>query len=245
MKMPTFTEMCGANPAAPIDVSATMAEYSDPSKAADKITGGGGGESMLENMGKYFHQTCVSDCAEVSAWATAPPADLMTLYPSTREYKYKPPEDSSWYLLADAIWSEIDANTLSAATYPKIAAAFSNLKFKALPPSMCGNSDLRYCVPYAGTAYNDIAHACIMKLTPAAGNALSTGATEAFNAKAQDASSENLERSFGTAVGDIQKAWACLLIVVVIAIVVGFIYMIILRFCVGVLVLIKSELLRI
>lgn len=218
-----YNAACGAS-AAIAGASASVSQFSDPSQAASKLMGGS--PSPIEQIAKYFHNVCVTDCDKVSAFGLKSGTGGGLTANQYRLYRYHPPPSHRLYKVTEAMWNYyIDSGN---------TAMDSILGFKALPEADCPE-DPMYCVPYPGLEYNDVANYCIFKLGPdaaAAAGAAAGAAGDAMKGGVAEAAGGDLGKTFG----DLSIAWPTFVIMFFISLAVGFAFMVLLRFMVGIMV---------
>jgi hypothetical protein len=169
----------------------------------------GGLTGIVNEVKEYFWEVCVTACEDISV-------------ARTDEYKWQPAPD---HPLKDA-WDALDSSS-NAALNTEVKKSFT---FSVLPTSKCPYSP-KYCIPMPGLEFTEIPGGyCLFKvnsdITAMAGSAYDTLGSEVENA-AEDA---------GTAMGSIVDAIDAFIITSILGFVIGLVFLVLLRFFVGIVV---------
>jgi hypothetical protein len=199
----------------PEELQAQASKYSDPSQAAALMSGSG--SSILSEITKYFYAACVPKC-DVAAGGTIT---------NGRTYKYVPSGAEPW----GKVWNKMLENAAAL----NMESTMDKFTFTALPESVCPY-DPMYCIPFPGLEFEEAAGYCVPKLNAAAKAAASAAMNSALDGIASSGASEAVESNFGTMVGDLQTSIDVFIIVCIISLIVGFTFLVILRYTVGVVV---------
>jgi hypothetical protein len=124
-------------------------------------------------------------------------------------------------------WSHLAACTAAGQSLGNAANAASYLTFDVLPETTCPY-DASLCMVAPGIEYTEIADLCSPKASQASASAIGNSIDAGLAA--------DTDLNFGEALGDIGKCVDTLVIVLFLSLVIGFVFMILLRFCVGVIV---------
>ncbi|CAD7940129.1 unnamed protein product [Amoebophrya sp. A120] len=222
--MADATAMCagasGDDPAAKMTALAS----GDPSMLTS------GSPSMLQQLGTFFTASCATSCEAVTAFAlgakaTAGAVGSNSTSGAARTYQYHPAPTTSWYPIVARLWAQ---NAM-----PSVLADM--LSYQALPLSVCNDAP-QYCVPYPGLEFSAIGNMCVMKMGAAAAAALGNAAASAASSMSESSAMGDVTADFGTMIGDISTAAWAFVIVGILALVIGFVFMILLRFFVAYIV---------
>lgn len=107
-------------------------------------------------------------------------------------------------------------------------SALDKFAFTALPEKVCPYP-AQYCIPFPGLEFEDNANYCTPKLNAAAKAAAGEAMNAALDGIASSSAGEMAETSFGTMIGDLQTSMDVFIIVCIISLIVGFVFLIILR----------------
>merc|ERR1719265_250569 len=190
--------------------SAKAAQYSDPANAAALMAGSGG--SLLGEITKYVYGTCAADCG-------APSKDF-----EARPYEFRPSPGAPWAVA----WEEMMKNVAGTS----LEESVKSFTFQALPPKDCPYEAM-YCVPFPGLEFDDIADYCTPKMNDAAKEAAGAAMGAAMDGIAASGATEAVESNFGTMIGDLQTSLDVFIIVCILSLIVGFTFLVILRYTVG------------
>eukprot|EP00913_Durusdinium_trenchii_P016335 g15354.t1 len=114
----------------------------------------------------------------------------------------------------------------------------SQFKFKALPLSMCPYNESK-CIPFPGVEFSELYYGyCSFSMSADVVNAMGTEATKVLEstglASFQDSSTERgLGETLGKWMGDFEKSLPAYILVAFLSFLVGFIFMVLLRFLIG------------
>jgi hypothetical protein len=144
-----------------------------------------------------------------------------------RTFNLMPDKDSKQWKIMNAFWARVgnDASNPAASSNADVQAAaaiVTAMQIKALPQSECPYADARYCIPAPGLTYKDVLGATCMPT---------------LNAESEAAANAANEGSFiDDAIKDMGNATDCIIITLFLALIIGFVFMVVLRFAVGVMV---------
>eukprot|EP00928_Gymnodinium_smaydae_P053829 TRINITY_DN3773_c0_g1_i2.p1 TRINITY_DN3773_c0_g1~~TRINITY_DN3773_c0_g1_i2.p1 ORF type:complete len:854 (+),score=131.49 TRINITY_DN3773_c0_g1_i2:355-2916(+) len=212
-------------------ISGRMSALTDPTNGADLFSPNGQNGDMFssnafwEQATKYFNMVCVKDCA----------ADYKTVESESRPYEYAPSADSGYA----TVWNKILNGPSNSLTSTLKSAASTAFKFKALPKSMCPYEDPAVCVPMPGVAFEEItpgSEYCTFKMSAEVVAAVSGAVADAFSSVGGTAFTEGAGETFGKWAGDFQRSVDTLIVVALLSFVVGLVFLVLLRFFVGVCV---------
>lgn len=194
------------------EMAAAAAKYSDPSNAAELMQGSGG--SILSQITKYFYPTCVPKCEVANGGSVE----------EGRTYKFRPSSGAAWAPAWNKMMDNVAGTPMQSTT--------DKFVFTALSAANCPY-DPMYCVPFPGIEFEDIANYCTPKMNDAVKGAASAAVNSALDGLASSGATEAVEASFGTMIGDLQTSLDCFVIVCIISLIVGFTFLVILRYTVG------------
>jgi hypothetical protein len=177
--------------------------------------------NMWEHATVFFNSVCLKLCN------TPINTDLTTTY---RSYTYSPPPTAAW----KKAWDLLKTNT---AVPTDIRNTINNqFTFKALPLDQCAY-DPRYCVPFPGVDFNDESYDyCSFKASSSVVGAVGQAAADTFAELGNSDYSEAVSESFGTAMGDIMATMDALIVVGLCSLVIGLVFLVVMRFIVGIVV---------
>jgi solute carrier family 44 protein 1 (choline transporter-like protein)/choline transporter-like protein 2/4/5 len=214
-----YEDCCGAPLNIPLtpeeaeaQAAAMAAQYSDPNNAAALMSSSGG--SILSQITKYFYPTCTPDCAVAAA----------SPIPESREYKFTPSPGAPWAKAWNMMMKNVQGTSLQ--------TTIDQFTFTALSYKNCPY-DPMYCVPFPGIEFEDIAGYCTPKLNDAAKAAADAAMNSMLDGLASSGATEAVESNFGTMIGDLQTSLDVFIIVCIISLIVGFTFLVILRYTVG------------
>ncbi|CAD7931268.1 unnamed protein product [Amoebophrya sp. A25] len=204
----------------------------DPTAKMQKLASGDvsmlmeGDPSMLSQMSTFFTPSCVTSCTDVSNFAIGAKATAGTnqTMASARTYNYYPPPNVGWYKIMHWLY------TTGGSTLDAIPGLRDMLSFQALPASICPDAP-QYCIPFPGLKQMAVADLCVFDFGT---SGLSAAAGAAADALSKSAGA--IAPDFGSMMGDIQIAAWSFVIVGILSLVIGFVFMILLRFFVGYIV---------
>jgi hypothetical protein len=214
--------------ASPADVSTTIngkmtelngfgsetAVYSSSSFNGDFIS------NMWEEATKYFQAVCLKKCST--------PYDGMGS--STRTYTYRPSPDAAW----KTAWNVLATDaTVPADIRNTIDTSFV---FKALPTDVCPY-EARYCVPFPGVNFKELtADYCTFEIAANVVNQIGSASAGAYEELGANDVADKVTDSFGDAVGDFMKTLDAFAVVCTLSLVIGLVFLVLLRFVVGCIV---------
>jgi hypothetical protein len=170
--------------------------------------------SIWSEATRFFVEVCTTSCDAMSP-------------DGTRNYTYSPfPDDplaAAWHTLkTDPGVDKQIADTM--------ASAFT---FKALSRSVCPY-DARYCVPFPGVQFDEMPGGhCMFELNNDALNAVGSVAADAYRSLGVQNIADGMSETLGSWTGDFMDTLDSFAIVAASAFVIGFIFLILLRFFVG------------
>mmetsp|Transcript_59842 Transcript_59842/g.142551 ORF Transcript_59842/g.142551 Transcript_59842/m.142551 type:complete len:923 (-) Transcript_59842:163-2931(-) len=198
-------------------IASKMADLTNPSAGVELFSpdGANGGDfnDVFNEMNTYFVEACVNDC------------DATTRTPD-RTYDFMPPGDVKWY----TAWRVLSTDTTVPAWLSSTMS--TSFRFNALPLDACPY-DPQYCIPFPGVEFgeapNDYCAFRVMSdVVNSVGDALDTvGAADAVNAA---------EEGLGAAAGDLLESMDSTVIVGIYSFIVGLVFLLVLRFVVGIVV---------
>lgn len=180
--------------------------------------------SVLNDATKYFNKVCLPDCNTDFA--------MMNSSSDNRSYVYAMSPDNPlaryWDLLT------------SSSTTPQFLkdTINSQFTFAALPSSLCPYNASK-CVPMPGIAFgNQPGGYCSVDISSDVTQALGSAATEAFGGLVNQAFSNDTQaiEGLGEAMGELGRILDTIAIVCLSSFVIGLVYMLLLRFFVGICV---------
>jgi len=162
----------------------------------------------------YFIATCAKECNH-------------GLTSQTRFYTYDPPPDVAWH----PYWNHLKTDQRISDKIRNLIA--SQFTFPALPYSECPYPD-RYCVPFPGVNFKELeGNYCTFSMSADVLEAVGDAAATAFEELGGNEIADQVAESFGEAFGDLLRTIDAFVIVCICALIVGFIYLVLLRFLVG------------
>jgi hypothetical protein len=176
--------------------------------------------NMWETATKYFNRVCMKLCND-------PYTANLNSSTDYRTYLYTPPPDYAW----KEAWDVLTSNgNISSEIRDVIASSFT---FRALPTSKCPYHE-RYCVPFPGIDFSELANNyCTFKQGADVINAVGQSAAETFDSLGANDAQKSLEESFGSAMGDAIATIDALIVVSICSLVIGLVFLVLLRFFVG------------
>eukprot|EP00930_Biecheleria_cincta_P099046 TRINITY_DN906_c0_g1_i2.p1 TRINITY_DN906_c0_g1~~TRINITY_DN906_c0_g1_i2.p1 ORF type:complete len:958 (-),score=156.63 TRINITY_DN906_c0_g1_i2:177-3011(-) len=198
----------------------------DPSRLFS--AGGANGNvfmDMWNSVDQYFNKVCLKECT----------LNFNTLKSSSspREYIFSLAPDN---MMSNAFNKLKKAPTdgRNGQTITNLQNAITNqFKFKALPLDACPYDPSR-CVPMPGIEFEEIsAGYCTFKMSAEVVNSIGSAASDAFVGLGGESLVSGLGETFGKWVGEFQRSIPAFIIVTILAFVTGFIYLVLLRFAVG------------
>ncbi|CAJ1355455.1 unnamed protein product [Effrenium voratum] len=180
---------------------------------------------MWSEANLYFNEVCLTSCS----------ADFASVNGSAtpREYIYDMVPDSDLKLAFDTIKSYSGSRADVTAIQTVISDSF---KFEALPLSVCPYSAKR-CVPMPGVEFQELtSNYCTFSMTADVVNTLGSAFSATFESLGMNALGNSMMDTVGTWIGDFQSSLDAFVLVLLVSFLIGFIYMVALRFLVGVCV---------
>jgi hypothetical protein len=174
--------------------------------------------NIWSQANKYFVGVCTTSCSALAVDS------------NNRTYTYFPFPDEPLY----EAWRHL--TTVAGVPQEITTAMTKSFQFKALPTSVCPY-EARYCVPFPGVEFEELAGGyCMFKLTADALNAVGSVAGDAFESLGADNIADTLEKTWGTWTGDFVDTIDAFIIVAVMTFVIGLVFLVLLRFFVGIVV---------
>jgi len=174
--------------------------------------------TMWSKADEFFVKVCLPDCK----------TDYTSLLKGSRNYTYKPSADTPLRVP----WEKLIASTNPIAG-PMKNSILTDFTFQALPPSICPYPSV-YCVPFPGITFSDFAgDFCMFEMAAAVKDAVGGVAADAFTALGGSAFASGSTETFGTWMGDFEKSIDSFVLTGLCAFVVGLVFLVLLRFCVG------------
>jgi len=178
---------------------------------------------------KYFNQVCLPDCS--TNFGT-----MNSSSGTTRTYRYAPAMDDplykEWMLL-------LNANANSGSGLGQISMLIATaFEFEALPFDVCPYPEA-YCVPMVGVEFEELtagSNRCSFKMAAEVVASIGEAAASAFTGLGGDAISSAATTGFGDMVGDFERTVDAFAIVCGLSFVVGIVFLVLLRFFIGVCV---------
>jgi hypothetical protein len=206
----------------------TGADLANPSSInGDKFA------TMFEEASKFFTPVCVKSCDLNMEALTA------TAVAEQRNYVYSPAMDNplrkTWDALESATAVSPPDNTRQAsldAVKVQLSSAFA---FKAFPTSVC-NYHPSKCVPMPGMDYMEITEGsgyCTFKMAAAAAGAVGEAAAGAMASIGMGNLAEGSTDGIGEMMGNLLASLDTIIVVAVLTFAIGLVFLVILRFTVG------------
>eukprot|EP00428_Durinskia_dybowskii_P011728 CAMPEP_0170225016 /NCGR_PEP_ID=MMETSP0116_2-20130129/12214_1 /TAXON_ID=400756 /ORGANISM="Durinskia baltica, Strain CSIRO CS-38" /LENGTH=978 /DNA_ID=CAMNT_0010475731 /DNA_START=21 /DNA_END=2957 /DNA_ORIENTATION=+ len=215
-------------------ITGRMAEMTDPDKVKELYDPSSANGQMFSSddlwraATRYLHQVCVPDCTY----------DFNTLGANSslahRTHQYEPDQDTEFYY----VWKKLktaESNSLTAPMKDVLDDAFT---FRALPESVCPYPS-GLCVPMPGMEFEQLYESsdrCVFKMGKEVVAALGESLAGAMSGVGADAVASASTESFGDMVGGLQAALDTFIIVGVLSFVIGLVFLVLLRFFIGVCV---------
>jgi len=219
----SFTDLASPADAGTV-ISGKMTEITGATNAGNLFSPSGANGDYFANMWSqatiFFNAVCLPKCND--------PASINFTSTSTRTYTYSPPPGASWQeawqILGDSGPTEF-RNLIQ-----------TSFTFKALPLATCPY-EARYCVPFPGVEFLELANDhCTFKAGLDVVNAVGEAAAETFESLGANDVSKAAESSFGSAFGDAMNTIDALIVVGICSLVIGLVFLVLLRFFVGAVV---------
>lgn len=172
----------------------------------------------------FFNAVCLKECNTPSAKR---PTNSST---SSRFYTYSPPPDYPWR----RAWDVLKNNS-------RVDASIQNLikekfTFQALPMSECPYHE-RYCIPFPGVDFEELQFDyCTFKMSSDVMNAVGDSAAKTFEDLGANSIVDGMSDSIGTGFGDLLSTLHIFALVAVCSMVIGLIFIVVLRFFVKICV---------
>lgn len=176
---------------------------------------------MWKEATAFFHNVCMPKCTSAVQNLSAT---------NDRSYTYLPSPDAGWY---EAWKTLVDHSGIPAGIKDTVKNQFT---FKALPRSVCPYS-ARYCVPFPGVTFNDLPNNyCSFKMSESVMASVGESASKTFEQLAANDVAKDAKNSFGSAWGDTMKTLDAMVVVAILSLVIGLVFLVLLRFFVGAVV---------
>jgi len=212
-------------------ISGKMGELNGGTSAGDLFSPNGmNGDrfsSMWSQATQFFNKVCMAQCNDPALMNISNSSKGMSGY---RNYTYSPTPDTAW----KEAWDILATNILVPATIRNtIATSFT---FKALPRYTCPYHE-RYCVPFPGMEFKEMPNNyCTFEAAAAVIASVGKAAADTMDSLGANAAAKQGEKSIGSAMGDAMATLDALVVVSVCSLVIGLIFLVLLRFFVGVVV---------
>jgi hypothetical protein len=170
--------------------------------------------NIWSQANKYFVPVCTTSCNSVAV-------------DQARTFKYIPDPTTQLY----ETWRTLlTTPSMPAEIKNTINSAFT---FQTLPSSVCPYEP-RYCVPFPGVEFEELAGGiCMFKMSADALNAVGSVAGAAFEGLGADKMAEKMMETWGSWTGDFIDTIDAFVLVAVACFIIGLIFLILLRFFVG------------
>eukprot|EP00445_Apocalathium_hangoei_P011186 CAMPEP_0203874924 /NCGR_PEP_ID=MMETSP0359-20131031/20538_1 /ASSEMBLY_ACC=CAM_ASM_000338 /TAXON_ID=268821 /ORGANISM="Scrippsiella Hangoei, Strain SHTV-5" /LENGTH=1007 /DNA_ID=CAMNT_0050793713 /DNA_START=65 /DNA_END=3089 /DNA_ORIENTATION=- len=222
-----------------LGMATKMSELTDLSAGANLFSPTGANGEMFstnafwEQATKYFNMVCLPDCN----------VNFATINASTepsRSYTYTPAMDDELFSPWEALLNASD----NSVTNSLVSVINSSFSFTALPKSICPYAPA-LCVPMPGMEFSEVTSGsgyCTFEMAAAVIDAVGDVASAAFASLGGSAIKAGASEEFGKWVGDFQKSIDTFIIVSVLSFVVGLVFLVVLRFTIGICVWIAVSL---
>jgi len=183
---------------------------------------------MWSSATQYLTQVCLPNC---NTDYTSIANNTSSIANNNRTYTYNPSADDPLRVAWDAL--KITNNGAAGNLPATIASQFT---FQALPTSVCSYADV-YCVPFPGMTFSTLAgDYCGFEFSADVLNTVGQAAADTFQSLGGNAFKDMSVETLGTWMGDWEKSIDSFVIVAVLAFIIGVIFLVILRFFVGICV---------
>mmetsp|Transcript_13866 Transcript_13866/g.23897 ORF Transcript_13866/g.23897 Transcript_13866/m.23897 type:complete len:966 (+) Transcript_13866:56-2953(+) len=207
--------------------------------SADNLFSPSGGQAIQDLWSEanlYFNEVCLTSCAANFALvnASVDTSDVNSTA-AIREYVFSMAPDNELKLAYDTI-ATYSGTRQDVLTIRDVV--LENFKFDALPLDICPYSASR-CVPMPGVEFTELVDGssyCTFKMSADVIAAVGDVMSDTLEALGINALSASLMDTVGTWIGDFQTSIDAFLLVLLSSFVVGFIYMVMLRFLIGICV---------
>lgn len=198
-----------------------LTDYADTASTLFESDGPNGDmfKDAFEAANKYFVKSCTTSCA-------------LSTDDMTRSYTYEPAGDNKLKYAFNLL--KTDA-TVDSTLQDAIQNSFT---FTAMSEATCPY-DPFYCVPMPGVEFKDIDGSqgyCSFELSESAVNAVSSATAEVYQQLGFGDITSGVGSSLGDMFGDVQKNIGVVILVMVIAFVIGLVFLVLMRFFVGCMV---------
>lgn len=176
--------------------------------------------NMWSQATAYFNAACLTSCS----------IDASSVGSNNRSYTYKPAGDNPLSLP----WNTLLTSASTPAAIKTVIS--SSFTFTALSSSQCPY-DPMYCVPFPGITFSSMpANYCGFQMSAAVTNAIGSGASSVYSSLGGASVVANTKKEFGSWLGDFIRSIDTFVIVCALSIVIGIVFMVVLRFTVGICV---------
>jgi len=201
-------------------VTSKLADLKGSTNPSSLFTGGGANGDVFTDMWseatKYFNLVCLQSCS-VSFDSVNSTTDT-----SIREWTYTMSDDSPM----KPYWEKLKTD---GPTYITNTIS-SQFKFKALPESLCPYSESK-CIPMPGVEFEEMyAGYCSFSMSADVVNAMGSAAASVFESTGLASFQDSSTETFGKWMGDFEKSLPAFLLVAFCSFLIGFVFMVLLRF---------------
>lgn len=201
-------------------VTSKLADLKGSTNPSSLFSGGGANGDIFTDMWsqatKYFNLVCLSSCS-VSFDSVNSTTDT-----AIREWTYTMSDDSPMKVYWEALKT-------TGPTYIQDTIT-SQFKFKALPTSLCPYSAEK-CIPMPGVEFKELyAGYCSFQMSAAVVDAMGSAATAVFESSGLASFQDSSTETFGKWMGDFEKSLPAFVLVAFLSFLIGFIFMVLLRF---------------
>lgn len=191
---------------------------------------------MWNEANLYFNEVCLTSCNANFAMVNASMDDSdNTSTSAVREYVYSMAPDNdlkpAYEAIAGYVGTRADATTIK-------NVILDNFKFDALPMDVCPYSAYR-CIPMPGVEFTELvtdSPYCTFKMSAEVIAGVGDALSGTFESLGLNAMGSSIMDTVGTWIGDFQNAIDAFCLVVLSSFIIGFIYMVMLRFLIGICV---------
>ncbi|CAJ1431281.1 unnamed protein product, partial [Effrenium voratum] len=199
-------------------ITSKLDEMKGLANPSSLFSGGGANGDVFTNMWseatKYFNLVCMTSCS--NNFATMNTSD------AAREWVYTMSDDNGM----KKYWEDLKS---SGPTY--ITDTITNqFKFQALPASVCPYNASK-CIPMPGVEFEELyAGYCSFKMSADVVNAMGSAASQVFESTGLASFQDSSTETFGKWMGDFERSLPAFILVAFMSFLIGFIYMVLLRF---------------
>lgn len=212
--------------AASSTISAKMGDLTNLANARNLFSAAGANGDFFTNMWDkataYFNFVCLKRCN------TPYSTNFSTV--TYRNYYYEPAPDLAWR----HAWLTLRNDTSVPVSLRNVIA--QQFTFRALPLDLCPYQPM-YCVPFPGVEFTEMeAGYCSFKMGKEVVDAVGQSAATAFEELGLNDLQSSMSKSFGNATGDLMDSLDALLVVGIMALIIGLLFLVLLRFLTGCIV---------